>query len=122
MVEFLSFFFMLTTGLKPVELTVTPPVVRVEALLDGQQIATLTSRPWVFTCELGPEPRPWELIAIGHDVDGREVDRAVQWGNLGVQSARSRMSFEEDRIPQSISLGEAVRGLRLATDFQRVDS
>ncbi len=97
MVEFLSFFFFLVTGSKPVELTVTPPVVRVEALLDGQQIATLTGRPWVFTCELGAEPRPRELIVIGYDAEGREVDRAVQWVNLGVQSARSRMSFEEDR-------------------------
>ena len=96
MVEFLSFFLVLTTGSKPIELTVTPPVARVEVLLDGRQIATLTGRPWAFMCDFGVEPEPRELVIIGRNAEGREIDRATQWINLGVQPARARMSFKED--------------------------
>ncbi len=96
MVEFLSFFLVLTTGSRPIELTVTPPVVRVEALLDGREIAALTGRPWAFMCDFGAEPEPRELVVIGRDAEGREIDRTRQWINLGVQPARARMSLKED--------------------------
>lgn len=96
MVEFLSFFLVLTTGPKPIELSVTPPVAQVEALLDGRQIATLTGRPWAFMCDFGDDPEPRELTVIGRDAEGREIDRTSQWINLGVQRSRARMSFKED--------------------------
>ncbi len=96
MVEFLSFFLVLTTGSKPIELTVTPPVVKVEVQLDGREIATLSGRPWAFMCDFGAEPEPRELVVIGRDAEGREIDRTTQWINLGVQPSRARMSFKED--------------------------
>ena len=105
MVEFLSFFLVLTVGSKPVELTVTPPVVRVEALLDGREIATLTGRPWIFMCDFGVDPEPRELVVIGRDGAGREIDRTVQWINLGVQPSRARLSFQEDADGHIRSIG-----------------
>lgn len=105
MVEFLSFFLVLATGVKPIQLTVAPPVVRVEILLDEREIATLTGPHWAFLCDLGLDPEPHELIAIGRDDSGREIDRAVQWINLGVQPARARMSFQEDGTGRIRSVG-----------------
>ncbi len=105
MVEFLSFFLVLTTGSKPIELTVTPPVTRVEARLDGREIATLNGRPWAFMCDLGVDPEPRELTVIGRDAEGREIDRTTQWINLGVQPSRARMSFKEDERGRIRSLG-----------------
>lgn len=105
MVEFLSFFLVLTTGPKPIELAVTPPVVTVEAELDGQPIATLSGRPWAFMCDFGEDPEPHELTVIGRDAEGREIDRSSQWINLGIQPARARMSFKEDEHGDIRALG-----------------
>lgn len=96
MIEFLSFFLVLTTGQMPVELAVAGPVAAVELRLDGRTVGTLRGEPWSTLCDLGPELAPRELVAIARDAAGRELDRAVQWINVGTQSSGATMSFETD--------------------------
>lgn len=82
MIEFFSFFLGLTSGVQTVELLVFEPVVAVELRLDGRSLGTVTGEPWAFDCDLSDDLAPHELVAIGRDGDGREVERIRQWINL----------------------------------------
>ncbi len=81
MIEFFSLFLGLTGGLQPVELLVLEPIVEVELRLDGRSLGTVAGEPWSFDCDFGALA-PHELVAIGRDADGREVERIRQWINL----------------------------------------
>ena len=71
---FLTLFLGLITGVHPVELTVADPeVARIELLLDGAAVGSLTGAPWTLTADLGDELAPHELAAVGFDSEGREV-------------------------------------------------
>jgi hypothetical protein len=96
MIEFLSFFLVLATGPRPVELAVAGPMATVELRLDGRPVATIAGEPWSTLCDLGSELAPRELTAIARDAEGRELDRATQWINVGAQSSGATMSFEGD--------------------------
>ncbi len=84
MIEFFSLFLGLTTGVHPVELVAFEPVVEIELVLDGRSLGTVGDEPWSFDCDFGDALAPRELIAIGRDGDGQEVERIRQTINLGV--------------------------------------
>lgn len=111
MVEFLTFFLGLTTGVHPVELNVTGPVAAVEIQLDGKTLATLTAAPWVVDCDLGHRPLPHDLVAIARDAQGRELDRAEQWINM--QMLRTVASLAVDTDAEG-------RARALAVDWQSI--
>ena len=96
MVQFLTLFLGLTTGLHPVELNVAGPVASVEVRLDGETIATLAGEPWVFECDLGDRPLPHDLVAVARDADGRELDRAEQWINLAPRRSEATLTIRSD--------------------------
>lgn len=82
MIEFFTFFLGLTSGVHNVELVVFEPVVEVELVLDGRRLGIVDDEPWALDCDLGDDLAPHELVAIGRDRDGREVERIHQWINL----------------------------------------
>ena len=82
MVTFLTLFLGLTTGIRPVEVAVGPGVAAVELRLDGRAVATLAQPPWRTPVDLGLEPEPHELLAIGRNAAGVEVVRARQMVNM----------------------------------------
>jgi hypothetical protein len=82
MITFLTLFLGLSTGVRPVEIAVGPGVVSVEIRLDGRTLAALTQPPWRTLADLGLEPEPHELLAIGRDAAGAEVARARQMVNM----------------------------------------
>ncbi len=82
MLTFVTLLLGLTIGIRPVEVAVGPGVAAVELRLDGLTVATLTQAPWKVSVDLGPEPEPHELLAIGRDAAGAEVARARQMVNL----------------------------------------
>jgi hypothetical protein len=82
MITFVTLLLGLTTGVRPVEVAVGPGVAAVELRLDGRTVATLTEAPWKASVDLGLEPEPHELLAIGLDSAGAEVVRARQMVNM----------------------------------------
>src|SRR5450759_4004636 len=82
MITFVTLLLGLTTGVWPIEVVVGPGVAAVELRLDGRTVATLTQAPWKASVNLGPEPEPHELLAIGRDASGAEVVRARQMVNM----------------------------------------
>ncbi len=81
MIELFSIFLGLTTGLQTIELVVLEPVVEVELILDGRSLGTVSGEPWSLDCDFGDALAPHELVAIGRDAGGREIERVRQWIN-----------------------------------------
>ncbi len=96
MVEFLTFFLGLTTGVQAVELSVAGPVAEVEVRLDGKTLATLTGAPWVVDCDLGDRPLPHDLVAIARDAEGKELDRTEMWINLAPRQSAATLAVDTD--------------------------
>lgn len=82
MLTFVTLLLGLTTGVRPIEVAVGPNVAAVELRLDGRMVATLAQAPWRTSVDLGLEPEPHELLAIGRDAAGAEVVRARQMVNM----------------------------------------
>jgi hypothetical protein len=105
MITFLTLFLGLTTGIWPVEVAVGPGVVAVELRLDGRAVATLAHSPWRASVDLGPEPEPHELLAIGRDAAGAEVARARQMVNMPRSPAEASLVL----LPGSGGRGRRAR-------------
>ena len=113
MVTFVSLFLNLITGVQPVTLAVSEPVVAVEIQLDGRSLGVLRGEPWTLACDFGPHLLPHELVAIGRDRSGREVMRRTQWVNLPRERASLDILLEErdEGPPRSVRVvWESVEG------------
>ncbi len=97
MVAFETLLLGIITGLVPVRLMVAPPVAAVELRLDAVPVGVVHEPPWAIECDLGSDPMPHELTAIGLDAAGLEVARATQWVNIGRD--RVRLSAILERSP-----------------------
>jgi hypothetical protein len=116
-VSFVSLFLSLTTGLHPVEVTVTGPVAAVEIRIDGETVAVMPRAPWKTNCDFG-QLRPLVLEAVALDADDRECARARQLVNLPRQAVESSLVLErsEDGLPTSARLISAsAMGLERVT-------
>lgn len=96
MVAFQNLLLGLVFGLVPVRLTVTPPVVAVEILVDGTSVTTLRGEPWELRLNLGP-PLPHEIVVVGRDAAGQEVSRARQLINVPRPAAEARLTVVPGR-------------------------
>jgi hypothetical protein len=110
MVEFLSLFLGLVSGLQPVELRIEEPVETVELRLDDRSIAQLRGEPWVAACDFGEQLAPQVLVAIGRDAEGREVARAEQWINLPRERLVIELRPEGDPPTAARLLWRSVEG------------
>ena len=107
MIAFETLLLGIVSGIWPIRLMVTPPVVTVELRLDAAVVGVMHSPPWAMECNLGSGPMPHELTAIGRDASGREVARATQWANLGRDRLRLSALLERDaatRRPAAVRL------------------
>ena len=112
MITFLTLFLNLVTGVHPVTVEVNDPVVAVELQLDGRTLGTVRGEPFTLVCDFGPRLVPHELVAIGYDVEGNEVDRKRQLVNL----PRSRAVLDLRLLP-----GEGGEGRQAAISWLSVD-
>jgi len=91
MIEFLSLFVGLVTGVHNVEVAVSGPVARVEFRLDGEVLAEIDKSPWVAQFDFGRKLVPAELEAVAFDTEGRELGRDRQLLNLPGQRAEAEI-------------------------------
>ncbi len=95
MIEFVSLFLGLVTGVYPVEVSVADPVAAVEIFLDGRPAGTLEGEPWKLDCDFGAALLPHELLAVARGGEGEELGRVRQWLNVPRPRAEARFTFLE---------------------------
>ncbi len=110
MIEFVSLFLGLVTGVYPVEVSVAAPVATVEIFLDGRPAGTLDGAPWELECDFGAALLPHELLAVARDGAGGELGRIRQWLNVPRPRAEVRFTLLE---------GDVVGLTWEALDFER---
>lgn len=97
MVEFITLFIGLVTGLQTLEVSVTEDVAKVDLRLDGETVATLEKEPWRAEMDLGPALVPRVLEAVAYDTDDLEVYRAEQTLNVARSRAMLRIILGRPR-------------------------
>lgn len=106
MIELFTVFLGLTTGLQTVELVVLEPIVEVELVLDGRILGTVAGEPWSLDFDLGDALAPHDLVAIGRDADGQEVERLRQWINRtpSWEDGGAEVSADETRAMSPVAV------------------
>lgn len=97
-IAFLTFLFGVVSGIHPVEVSVAGPVAAVELQLDGVPMGRLTSPPWKWRIDLGPDVLPHELTARALDASGAEIARTRQRVNLPRPQADVSLTLEGDDL------------------------
>lgn len=82
MIEIVTLFVGLVTGVQPVEVAVGPEVASVGIRLDGKTVRGLEGPPWEAEIDLGEALAPHELVAVARDGEGRELGRDRRWINI----------------------------------------
>ncbi|MEM7356408.1 MAG: hypothetical protein AAF657_36665, partial [Acidobacteriota bacterium] len=107
MVEFVTLFLGLISGLQAVEVSVTEDVAAVELWLDGAVVAELDKAPWRAEVDFGQVLRPRVFEAVARDADGGEVHRSRQVLNLAQSQVLLRISLGRPR-PDKTRAGRLV--------------
>ncbi len=81
-IVFLSLFLGLVTGVRTVELQVSPTIHSVVITVDGEMIGKIDHPPWRADVDLGASLIPHALEAVGYDENNVEVARARQILNV----------------------------------------
>ena len=106
MIEIVTLFLSLVFGPQIVEVDVHPDVASVEIVLDGEIVGKLHGPPWSGWIDFGTDLRAHRLEAVAFGGDGRELDRAVRFLNLGHLRQAGRMLLVEDKRgrPEAVQL------------------
>jgi hypothetical protein len=122
-IAFLTLYLGLVSGSRPVALTASPGVARIELRLDGQSAGTLDGPPWSGTIDFGPRLLPHRFEARGLGRDGGELARAEQWVNLPRPPAEVEILVEGEkdkpgrvRLVSASRTGEPPEKTRLTLD------
>ncbi len=91
MVEFLTLFLGLVSGIQTIEVSVTEDVAAVELMLDGEVVAEIDGEPWQAEVNLGADLKPRILGAIARNTDGIELHRTEQTINTAQSRAFLRI-------------------------------
>jgi hypothetical protein len=85
-ISFATLCFGLVYGVLNVEIRASGDVDRVDLVLDGRQVAELKA-PFAAPVDLGWQPAPHELVAIGYDEKGRSwaVRSSGSTGRVGTR-------------------------------------
>lgn len=132
-IAFLTLFIGLVTGQHTIQLDVPPGISSAVLELDGQSLARLGPPRWEASVDLGDEPRPRELVAIGYDAKGGEISRTSTTLNVpaAVAYVEIALTFDHSRAvvaalrwhhihqvdPESATI--RFDGRRLKTDRER---
>lgn len=130
MIEIVTLFIALVLGPQTVEFDVSPDVDQVEIILDGEVLGRHAGPPWVVHIDLGTQLLSHRLEVVALDAEGRELDRAVRFINLGHQVHGGRMVLLEGDSgrPEAVSLRwESVGqrepvGLEVSLDGQPIEA
>jgi hypothetical protein len=95
-VSFASLFVGFVVGIVNVQLLASGGVDRIELILDGRPVAELRE-PFSASLDLGCEPAPHELVAVGYDARGNRLDRVRQWINRPRATADASLVLEDGR-------------------------
>jgi len=103
-------------------------VAQLQLLLDGSEVVTLDSPPWVVPIDLGPKLAPHELVARALDEKGAELARARQWINMPRPPAEAKILLERDAkgrvraasIAWQNLLGETPTSIAVSFDGRRI--
>jgi hypothetical protein len=115
MIAFVTLLLGLISGVYPIEVAVSGPVVAVELTVDGAPAGRIEGPPWVARVDLGSDLRPRELTARSLDIEGKEIARVSQWLNLPRPPAEVEMMLESgpEGVPRSAVLTwQSVNGVR----------
>lgn len=93
MISFATLCFGLVYGVLNVEIRASDDVARVDLVLDGGPVAELRA-PFAAPVDLGWQPAPHELVAVGYDERGKELGRARQWINRPRGNVEIRLVVE----------------------------
>ena len=122
-IAFLTLFLGLVSGSRPVALTASPGVARIELRLDGRSAGTVSGPPWAGTLDFGRSLLPHRLEARGFAGDGSEVARTEQWVNLPRPPAEVEILVEGEegkpgrvRLVSASNTGELPTETRLSLD------
>lgn len=122
-IAFLTLYLGLVNGRRPVALTASPGVARIELRLDGRSAGTLDGPPWSGTIDFGPGLLPHRLEARGLARDGGELARAEQYVNLPRPPAEVEILVEGEagkpgrvRLVSASRTGEPPTDTRLSLD------
>lgn len=117
MIAFVTLLLGLISGVYPIEVTVSGPVVAVELTLDGAPAGRIEGPPWKAPVDLGADLRPRELVARALDAEGQEIARASQWLNLPRPPAEVEIVLErEEGVPKAAVLAwQIVSGVKPAS-------
>ncbi len=124
MIVFVTLLLGLVSGVYPIEVTVSGPVVAVELTLDGKPAGRISKAPWKTGVNLGADLRPHQLVARALDGEGREISQASQWLNLPRPAAEAELVLEqgEDGAPKSVLLSwQSVNGANPAATELTLD-
>ena len=105
MLTFVTLLLGLATGLRSIEVAVGSGIASVEMLLDDRPVGVLSAPPWKVDVDLGTEPVPHALVAIGRDGSGAEVARVRQMVNMPRPPAEASLVL----LPGSGGLGRRAR-------------
>jgi hypothetical protein len=95
MIAFLTLLLGLASGVQQIDLSVSGAVSRVDLVLDGRTVQSLSAPPWTAACDLGSDLAPHRLVAIARDRKGEEIARAEQDINLPRPSAEAHILLEK---------------------------
>lgn len=106
MITFLTVYLGLIAGRQPIEMRVDQAVSSIQLLLDGKQVDTLSKPPWRSVVDFGAVIQPHELLAVGLNAKGEEVERVSQILNLPRATAELEIVVERDAAgtPTGVSL------------------
>jgi hypothetical protein len=105
MLTFLTLFLGIASGPRNVELSAGDAVATIELRLDGTSLGRLAGPPWSTVVDFGDPPKPHELLALGFDIDGKEIARVVQRINLSRSLAEATLQL----LPGSGGKGRFVQ-------------
>ncbi len=125
-IAFLTLFLGLVRGPRPVALTASPGVARIELVLDGRSAGTVSGPAWTGRIDFGRALLPHRLEARGLAADGSEVVRTEQWVNLPRPPAEVDLVLEPGAQgrPSAVRLvwenrtGEPPTAMRLTLDHR----
>jgi hypothetical protein len=115
MIAFVTLLLGLISGVYPIEVTVSGPVLAVEFTLDGAPAGRASGPPWIAQVDLGADLLPRELVACALDSEGHELSRVTQWVNVPRPTAEVAVVLANDEkgTPRSAQLTwQSVNGVR----------
>jgi hypothetical protein len=130
MIEFITLFLGLFTGVQEVRLLAAPEVASVELRLDGEAVGAVSGEPWSLGVDFGSRLVPHETEAVAFDGEGAELGRSAQSINLPRPPAEARLVLDRDADGRPMAVraswqsvgGGAPNAIRVTLDGEPLEA